>query len=215
MKSVCVGLLYFVLRACDNKWTHSSSSSWRGRSRGAAAEEDAEEDTVEEQQLKRMQSGSSSWRGHSRGAAAEEDTVGEQQLKRTQSGEQQLKRTQSGSSSWRRRSWGAAAEENTVGEQHLKWTQLGHSSVWPRKTSARQRDYRTRRVRVGGCARLVQFLRLMHHEELQVSDCLRRQMKGHDQGEVTSEQATCRRYYSCCTVLLLFYTLQICYVRIV
>jgi len=35
-------LLYFVLRVCDNKWTHSRGSSWRGRS-----------------QVKRTQSGSS------------------------------------------------------------------------------------------------------------------------------------------------------------
>ena len=35
---------------------------------------------------KHMQSSSTSWRGRSQGAAAEADTVGEQQLKRTQSG---------------------------------------------------------------------------------------------------------------------------------
>ena len=32
-------ILYFVLRVCDpiNKWTHSKSSSWRGRSRGSSS----------------------------------------------------------------------------------------------------------------------------------------------------------------------------------
>jgi len=35
-------LLYFVLRVCDNKWTHSRGCNWRGRS-----------------QVKRTQSGSS------------------------------------------------------------------------------------------------------------------------------------------------------------
>ena len=70
----------------------------------------AEEDAVGEQQLKRTQSGSSSWRGRSRGAAAEEDAVGEQELKRTESG----------SRSWRGRSRGAAAEADTIGEQQLK-----------------------------------------------------------------------------------------------
>ena len=36
-----VRLLYFVLHVCDNKQTHSSSSSWRGRSREASTEVDA------------------------------------------------------------------------------------------------------------------------------------------------------------------------------
>ena len=62
---------------------------------------------------------------HNRGAAVEADVIGEQQLKRTQSGsssrsgrdrEQQLKRMQAASS---RRNRGAAAEAK--GEQQLKW----------------------------------------------------------------------------------------------
>ena len=48
----------------------------------------------------------------------------------------------------------------------LKWMQSGHSLVWPRETSARQRHHRTRCVRIGGCTRLVQLLRLLHREEL-------------------------------------------------
>ena len=60
--TVCVGLLYFILCVRDNKQTHSSSSSWRGRSRWAA-----------------------SWSGRSWEAASEEDAVREQQLKRTHS----------------------------------------------------------------------------------------------------------------------------------
>ena len=43
---------------------------------------------------------------------------------------------------------------------------VGRSSVWPRETSARQRHYRTSRIIIGGCARLVQLLWLLHWEEL-------------------------------------------------
>jgi len=53
--SVCVGLLYLVVCVRDNKQMHSSSSSWRGRSQGAA-----------------------SWIGRNRGAAAEGDAVGDE-----------------------------------------------------------------------------------------------------------------------------------------
>jgi len=63
--------------------------------------------------------------------AAEKDAVGEQQLKRTQSGSSKLKRTRSGSSklkqmqsrnsSWSGCSWGAAAEADAIGVQFLVW----------------------------------------------------------------------------------------------
>ena len=60
-------------------------------------EQQFEEDAIGEQQLKRTQSGSSSRIERNRGAV-EADAIGEQ-----------LKRTQSGSSSRRGRNWGAAA----------------------------------------------------------------------------------------------------------
>jgi len=87
--------LYFVLRVHD-KWTHLRSSSWRGCSRGAAAEAD----TIREQQ-------------------AEASAIGEQQLKRTQLGISKLKQVQSGNSSWSGCSWGEAAGADTI------WVQFG------------------------------------------------------------------------------------------
>ena len=85
-----------------------------------------------------MQSGSSS-RAIGR-AAVEADAIGEQQLKRTQSGsssrsgrdrEQQLEAEANGEQQWKRMPQsgpGAAAEADTSGEQQLKRTQLGRSS---------------------------------------------------------------------------------------
>ena len=70
--------------------------------------------------------GSSSRSGRNRGAAVESVAIGEQQLKRTQSGtaakvdtiREQLKRTQSR----------AAAEANASGEHQLKQMETGNSS---------------------------------------------------------------------------------------
>jgi len=132
--------------------------------------------------------------GRTRVAAAEEDAFREQQ-----------------------------AEADAVVEQQLKRMQSGRNSVWPCKTSARQRHYHTRRVRVGGCARLMQLLWLLHHEELQVPVCQTAHVgkqravvgAGVIGEQVANKQATCRGYYSCCTVLLLFWSLlhyKICYV---
>ena len=69
------------------------------------------------------------------------------------------KQTHSSSSGWSGHNRGTAAEADAVGEQQLERTQLGCSSVWPCKTSACQRNYHTRRVRVRGCARLTQLSR--------------------------------------------------------
>jgi len=52
---------------------------------------------------------------------------------------------------------GLAAEADTIGAQFCLTT---------RDYSARQRHYHTRRIRIVGCARLTQLLRLLHHEEL-------------------------------------------------
>ena len=54
---------YYVLRVRDNKQMHFRSSSWSGHNQRTA-----------------------SWNGYSQGIVAEADEVGEQQLKRTQSG---------------------------------------------------------------------------------------------------------------------------------
>ena len=102
-----------------------------------------------------MQSGSSSRSGR---AAVEADAIGEQQLKRTRSGEaaeadasseQQLKRAQSGSSSWKRRQTGSSSGSgcrNRAREQQLmKRTQSGRSSSAQR--AVRRRITHGRRTR--------------------------------------------------------------------
>jgi len=50
---------------------------------------------------------------------------------------------------------GLAAEADAIGTQ-----------FWPCETRARQKHYRKRRIRAGGCTRLTQLLRLLHHQEL-------------------------------------------------
>ena len=72
-----------------------------------------------------------------KGAAVEADAIGEQQLKRTQSGSSSrsgrnrgavegLKRTQVASSA---RNRSAAAEADAIGEQQLKRTQIGEQQL--------------------------------------------------------------------------------------
>ena len=92
----------------------SGSSSRSGRSQGAAVEADA----IREQQPKRMQSGEllksgkSSCSGRKRGTAVTKriDTIGEQQLKRTQSGS---------SSSAQRAVWRRITHIGEQGEVHV------------------------------------------------------------------------------------------------
>ena len=71
-----------------------------------------------------MQSGSSSRSGCNWEAAVEADAIGEQQLKRTQSGSSRRSRHNRGAVGNR----GAAAEADAIGEQQLKRIQSGSSS---------------------------------------------------------------------------------------
>jgi len=64
---------YYVLCVCDNKQMHLRSSSWSGHNQGAASRSGHNQ-------------GAASWSGYSQGTIAEADEVGEQQLKRMQSG---------------------------------------------------------------------------------------------------------------------------------
>ena len=88
------------------------------------------------------------------------------------------KQTHLSSSSWRGCSREASSWSGRNRERQLKCTQSGRCFVWPHETRACQGHYHTKCVRVGGCARLTQLLRLLHHEELQVADCSHRWMKG-------------------------------------
>ena len=108
---------------------------------------------------KRME-GSSSRSGRDRGAAVEVDTVGEQQLKRSQSGSSSrsgrnrgavegLKRMQAASSA---RNRSAAGEADTIGEQQLKRMRIGEQQLKRTRigsSSSAQRAVRCRITRAG------------------------------------------------------------------
>ena len=72
--------------------------------------------------------------GRTRGVAAEENAVGDL-------GSSSCSRHNRGAASSCGHNQGTGVEMDAVGEQQLKQTQSGHSSVQPRKTSARQRHY--------------------------------------------------------------------------
>ena len=85
------------------------------------------------ERIAQMQSGSSSRSGHNRGAAVEADACNRgAEVEANTIGEQQLKRTQSGSSLRGRNHvlglQGAAVEAGASGEQQVKQMQSGSSS---------------------------------------------------------------------------------------